>query len=66
MSLRSLTYKYIRQKGWNYNVDMKTEQEKMTIINFAVHSSNVSHSFYNNILTCKLTQELHNIWRHQI
>jgi hypothetical protein len=41
---------------------MKTEQEKMTIIIFAVHSSNVSHSFYNNILTPKLTQELHNIW----
>jgi hypothetical protein len=45
---------------------MKTEQEKMTIIIFAVHSTNVSHSFYNNILTCKLTQELHDIWRHQI
>jgi hypothetical protein len=50
----------------NYNVDMKTEQEKTTIIIFAIHSTNVSHSFYNNIVTCKLTHELRNIWKHQI
>jgi hypothetical protein len=36
----------------NYNIDLKTKQEK-TI--FAGHSSNVSHSFYNNIFNMLIT-----------